>query len=99
MRCPDDLQETMSFRKDVTGINHVLFISPHGVKVTLDPNSLDPRGSVATVTLNGEVIGKIDPLLLRQIQQFVQINHAVLLAYWRYEIDTNQLQQRLQSID
>jgi hypothetical protein len=44
------------------------------------------------------VIGDLDPQLARQVQRFVQLNRAVLLDYWDYEIDTDQLRQRLQSI-
>src|SRR5262245_48607874 len=47
----DDLQEMVSYRKNVTGVAHTLFISPKGnarhgprVKVAIDPpDSLDPR--------------------------------------------------------
>jgi hypothetical protein len=47
-------------------------------------------------TLNA--IGQINPLLLRQVQHSVGINRAVLLDYWFYQIDTDQLRQRLQSV-
>jgi hypothetical protein len=103
---PDDLQETLSFRKDVTGVDNTIFISPrdnaaHGprVKVAVDPpDSLDPRGRIATITFDGAVIGAINPELARQVDRFIQLNREVLLAYWNYEIDANQLQQGLQSI-
>jgi hypothetical protein len=59
---------------------------------------LDPRGNIATVTFDGTVIGAINPQLVRQVQRFVELNGAVLLDYWLYRIDTDQLRQRLQSI-
>ena len=99
--------EETSFRKNATGINHTIFISAHAgnaahgprVKVAIDPpDSLDPRGNIATVTLDGAVIGEIDPQLLRQVLRFMQTNRQVLLDYWLYRIDTDQLRQRLQSI-
>jgi hypothetical protein len=67
--------------------------------VAIDPpDNLDPRGNIATVTLDGAVIGEIDPQLLRQVLRFMQTNRQVLLDYWLYRIDTDQLRQRLQSI-
>jgi hypothetical protein len=96
----DELQEMVSFRKDTTNISHTLFISPHAIRVAIDPpDSLDPRGSTATFTFDGAVIGPIDSELARQGDRFIQLNREVLLAYWNYEIDTDQLRQRLQPID
>ena len=91
-----DLEEAASFRKNVTGIDHTIFISPHGIAVALDPDSLDPRDAIATITYDGAVIGEIDPQLARQVRQFIDANRTVLEAYSNYEIDTNQLQQLLQ---
>jgi hypothetical protein len=102
----DEFEEMVSYRANVTGISHTIFISPRGnadhdprVKVAIDPpDSLDPRSRTAIVTIKGVVIGNLDPQLGRQVQRFVQLNRAVLLDYWDYEIDTDQLRQRLQSI-
>jgi hypothetical protein len=102
----DVFEEMVSYRANVTGISHTIFISPRGnaahgprVKVAIDPpDSLDPRGTIATITLGGAIIGTIDPQLARQVQQFIDVNRAVLLDYWNYKIDTDQLRQGLQSI-
>jgi hypothetical protein len=102
----DEFEEMVSYRKDVTGINNTLFISPcgnarHGprIKIAINPpDTLDPRGNIATVTFDGDVIGEIDPQLEYQIQRFIALNRQALLDYWFYRIDTNQLQQRLRSI-
>ena len=62
----DELEETLSFRKDVTGISPTLFISPHTIRIGIDPpDRVDPRGNIATVTLDGAVIREIDPQLAR----------------------------------
>jgi hypothetical protein len=98
----------VSYRANVTGISHTIFISPRGnaahgprVKVAIDPpDSLDPRGNITTITFDGEgQSGAIDPHLARQVQQFIEINRSTLLDYWFYRIDTDQLRQRLQPID
>jgi hypothetical protein len=101
-----EFEEMVSYRKNVTGISHTIFISSRGntahgprVKVAIDPpDNLDPRGHIATITFDGTVIGMIDPELARQVDRFIQLNREVLLDYWYYRIDTDQLRQRLQSI-
>jgi hypothetical protein len=98
----DEFEEMVSYRKDVTGIDCTVFISPRGIarhspRITIGLG-LDPRGNIATVTFDGTVIGAINPQLVRQVQRFVELNRAVLLDYWFYRIDTKQLQQRLQSV-
>jgi hypothetical protein len=70
----DELEEAVSFRRNVTGIDHVIFILPHEIRVANPPDNLDPRGSAT--------IGEIDPQLARQVQQFMAINRATLLDYW-----------------
>jgi len=57
----DEFEEMVSYRKDVTGISHTIFISPRGnadhdprVKVAIDPpDSLDPRSRTGIVTIKG----------------------------------------------
>jgi hypothetical protein len=97
---PDDLQETLSFRKDVTGITNTLFVAPHAIHVAIDPpNSLDPTAcKTASISIDGQVVaGDIEPELLRQAREFIARNRDVLLDYWHYEIDTGQLCHRLRS--
>lgn len=101
-----ELEEMVSYRKNVTGIDHTLFLSPRGnarhgprVKVAIDPpDSLDPRSHTATITLDGELVaGDVAPDLLRQVQRFIRANREALLDYWDYRIDTDQLRQRLRT--
>lgn len=100
----DELQEMVSYRKNVTGIAHTIFISPRGnaqhaarVKVAIDPpDSLDPRSEIASVSITGDVVvGTIDPHLLQQVRRFIDRNRRVLIDYWNYAIDTDELRQRL----
>jgi len=101
-----DLQEMVSYRKDVTGVDHTVFISPKGyarhgprIKVAIDPpDSLDPRGATASIAFDGRVVaGTIEPKLLQQAQRFIELNKPTLQAYWDYEIDTRQLQEQLKA--
>jgi len=103
----DTLEEMVSYRKNVTGVDHTLFISPKGhgrhgprLKVAIVPSdSLDPRSQVAVIAFNGRVVaGEIAPDLLRQVRQFITRNEQVLLDYWDYRIDTDELRQRLRPI-
>lgn len=102
-----ELEEMVSYRKNVTGIDHTLFISPKGnarhaprIKVAIDPpDSLDPRSETASIDFTGKVVaGAVDPELLRQIKCFIQRNYKVLADYWFYQIDTAELQRRLRAI-
>ena len=62
MPAVDEFEETLSFREDVTGINHTLFISPHAIRVAIDPpDNLDPASCMAaSISLNG-VWGEASP--------------------------------------
>lgn len=98
-----DLQEMVSYRRNVTGISHTVFISPKGnarhsprIKVAIDPpDSIDPRSQTASVTFDGQAIGDIDPGLLEQVYRFIDLNREALLDYWNYRIDTDELRNRL----
>jgi hypothetical protein len=101
-------EEMVSYRKNITGVDHTLFISPKGhvrqgprIKVAINPpDNLDPSGDSASVAIgNGEVVaGKVDPALLEQVRQFIELNRDALLDYWEYRTDTAQLQQQLRPI-
>jgi NAD(P)H-dependent FMN reductase len=102
------LEEMVSFRKKVTGVDNTIFISPKGftrhaprIKLAIDPSdSIDPRGTTASVAIDsGEVVaGDVPADLLKQVRQFIELNHDVLLDYWNYLADTEELRERLKSI-
>ena len=103
----DELEEMVSYRRNVTGVSHTLFISPKGktrhaprIKIATDCRTIDPRRKVATIAIaDGSVVaGKIDPRLLAQVRAFIAINRDVLEAYWNYKIDTDQLRKRLKRV-
>jgi hypothetical protein len=103
-----ELEEMVSFRKNVTGISHTIFISPRGgarhgprVKVAIDPpDTLNPQGKIATVIVDGGgTIGDIDPQLADQVRRFIEINRETLLDYWHYRIDGRELDRRLKSLE
>ena len=103
-------EEMVSYRKDTTGIDNVIFISPKGrtrhaarIKIAIDqPDSLDPTSETASIEISsGKVVAGEVPSteLLQLIQQFIQLNRDVLLDYWYYRIDTRQLQERLKAVE
>jgi hypothetical protein len=102
------LEAMLSYRKDVTGIDNTVFISAkgntrHGPRVWLaidPPDSVDPRGTTASVAIgDGAVVaGDIPPRLLEQARRFIDANREVLLDYWEYRIDTDALRRRLKSL-
>jgi hypothetical protein len=103
------LEEMVSYRKDVTGVENTIFISPKGstqhaarIKLAIDPpDSIDPRSETASIAIaDGAVVaGNVSPAaLLKNVQRFIELNRAALIDYWEYRIDTEQLRQRLISI-
>jgi hypothetical protein len=103
------LSEMVSYRKNVTGIDNTVFISPKGqtqhaprIKVAIDPpDGLNPSGGAVSIAIHdGSVVagGNVAPALLRQLQQFIDANRPALLDYWEYRIDTDELRQRLRKI-
>jgi hypothetical protein len=101
------LEEMVSYRKDVTGVDNTIFISPKGntrhlarIKLAIDPpHTVDPRGKTAVVAIaDGKVTGDVPSLLLGQARRFIDANREALLDYWEYRIDTETLRQRLKRI-
>ena len=105
----DLLEETLSYREGVTGIEHTIFISTNGntplaprIKIAIDPpNSVDPRAKTASIAITDGAVtaGDVPLVLLAQVRRFVALNRDVLLDYWDYKIDADELRQRLQSIE
>jgi hypothetical protein len=51
---------------------------------------------MALVSLQGDVVaGEIEPPLLQQVREFIERNREVLIDYWEYRIDTDELRRRL----
>jgi hypothetical protein len=102
------LEEMVSFRKRVTGVDNTIFISPKGftrhaprIKLAIDPpDSIDPRGATASVAIDsGEVVdGDVPAELLKQVREFIELNHNVLLDYWNYRADAEELREQLKRI-
>ncbi len=102
------LEEMVSYRKDVTGVDHTIFISPKGntrhaprIKIAIDPpHTVDPRGKTASIAIvDGTVVaGDASPALLEQVRRFIDGNREVLLDYWDYRIDTETLRRRLRPV-
>jgi hypothetical protein len=103
------LEEMVSYRKDITGVDNTIFISPKGrtrhaprIKLAIKPSdSINPDSVTASIEIgSGEVVaGEVPPTALRkQVQRFLELNRDVLLDYWHYRIDTAQLQRRLKPV-
>lgn len=103
------LEEMVSFRKNVTGIDNTVFISPKGqtrhaprIKVAISPpDSLNPSTGTASIAIHDGSVAAgedVSPALLREVQQFIEANRPVLQDYWDYRIDADDLRQRLKKI-
>jgi hypothetical protein len=102
-----ELEEMVAYGRKTTGVSHTIFFSPragakHGprVKVAIDPpDSIGPFGETASVGLDGMVVGRIDARLLREVLTFIELNRETLLAYWNYQILTDEFQVRLKRVE
>jgi hypothetical protein len=104
----DLLEEMVSYRKDVTGVDNTISISPKGatrhaarIKLAIDlPDSLNPQSETAAIAIADGVVtaGEVPTHLLEQVRRFLSANREVLLDYWEYRIDTEQLRKRLKAV-
>jgi hypothetical protein len=103
------LEEMVSYDKKTTGVDNTVFISPKGltrhaarIKIAIDPpDSINPTSETASIEIiSGKIVAGEVPSteLLKQVQQFIQLNRGVLLDYWHYRINTRQLHEKLKSI-
>jgi hypothetical protein len=102
------LEERVSYRKNVTGVDNTIFISPRGmtrhaprIKLAINPpDALNPQSETAAIAIaDGTVVaGDVPPHLLEQARRFINANRDVLVDYWEYRIDTDMLQKRLKSV-
>ncbi len=107
----EQLEHMVTYRKNVTGVDNTLFISPkvharHAarIKVAIDPpHTVSPTSETASVSINdGSVVAgnaeSMSSRLLSQVRRFIDLNRPTLLDYWEERIDTDELRQRLKSI-
>ena len=101
------VEEMVSYRKDVTGVDHTVFISPKGhtgprIKLAIDPaDTVDPRGKTVSIAIKDAAVVAGEPVpaaVLEQVRRFIDLNRGALLDYWEYRIDTEQLRRRLTPI-
>lgn len=100
--------DMVSYRKNKTGVNNTIFISPKGytrhaprVKVAIDPpSSLDATSTQASIEISsGQVVaGEVPSELLKQVRKFIELNRAVLIDYWHNRIATDELTERLKAL-
>jgi hypothetical protein len=104
------VEEMVSYRKDVTGIDHTVFISPKGhtrhsprLNLAIDPpDTVDPRSKTASIAIKDAAVvagEDVPAALLDQVRRFIDLNRGALLDNWEYRIDTEQLRCRLRPIN
>jgi hypothetical protein len=102
--------DMVNYRKNVTGVDNVIFISQKGyarhaarIKVAIEPpDSIDVTSDTASIEISsGQVVaGEIsDAELLKQVRKFIELNRPALVDYWNAFIDTEELRKRLKSVD
>ncbi len=101
----DEAEDMVSLRKDVTGIDHTIFVSTKGyaqhaphIKIAVEPpHSLNATSKSASMALHDySVMGEyVPPAIVEQAKKFIESNKPALLDYWDNKIDTTQLIERL----
>jgi hypothetical protein len=101
----DEAEDMVPLRKDVTGIDHTIFVSTKGyaqhaprIKIAVDPpDSLNAASKSASMALHDySVMGEyVPPAIVEQAKKFIERNKPTLLDYWDNKIDTAQLIERL----
>jgi hypothetical protein len=103
----DETQNMASLRTQRTGVENTIFVSPRGrarhaprIKIAIDPpKSFDPTARTASMAIHDYAVdGELPASVARQARQFIERNRDALLLYWRAEIDTDELLERLQPI-
>jgi Domain of unknown function (DUF4160) len=103
------LGDMASFPTEDTGVDHTIFISTkigvrHAprIKLAIDPpDSFSPGSVTASIAIDsGEVVaGKGPPVkVLKQVQQFIELNRDLLLEYWACRISTAEFGRRMKRI-
>ena len=78
-------------------VHAVALVVSRRVASTLDRRKAATAGRA--VAFDGAVAaGDVPPWLLKEVQEFIELNRAVLLDYWECGIDTEQLRERLRPI-
>jgi hypothetical protein len=108
----DEAGDMVSLTTKRTGIHNTLFASTKGyaserhgprIKIAIDPaqRNVANAGKSASMALhNYAITGEHMPRALAdQVQHFIELNHAALLAYWEGEIATDELFARLRPLD
>jgi hypothetical protein len=103
----DEAEDMASFRKDVTGIDNTIFVSPKGnaqhgprIKIAVDPpDTLNPRSKQASMAIHdyGMTGEYLQPRIVEQAKEFIDRNRDALRDYWDHKIDTAELTKRLKS--
>src|SRR5262245_42942614 len=100
-----EAEDMVSLTKQETGIANTIFVSPRGyaqhaarLKIAIaPPDTFDTTTKAASMALHDySVTGeRVPPHLARQAERFIELNRAVLLAYWNNQIGTAELLRRI----
>jgi len=104
-----ELWEMSNFFPKTTGLTKVVYVSPgqgqHGPRIKLSGSSgrYDPQDNVSiTISQSPEVVGLIPKGIaahdINLAKEWIQLNFAVLMQFWNYEIDSSELAKGLQSL-
>lgn len=104
----DELFEMVNLVPRLTGLPMTIWVSPRGnarhgprIKVNMTHGRSMSSSNLATVAVDVSpwlVAGYLSGADLQAVSDWVKRNEAVLVDYWDFRIDTDELLQRLQPL-
>jgi hypothetical protein len=97
---PDEAADMVSLRRQRTGVDSTIFVSTKGyaqhaprIKIAVDPpHTFNATAKTASMAIHDfSVTGDLPPHVAEQAKQFIERNRDVLLRYWDYAIDTDEM--------
>jgi len=103
-----ELFEMVNLVPRLTGLPMTVWVSPRGgarhgprIKVNMTHGRTMSSSNLATVAVDAApwlVAGYLSPPDLHAVSEWIRRNEAVLVAYWEFRIDTDELLLRLQPL-
>ena len=104
----DELFSMVNLSPRLTGLPMTVWVSPRGqarhdvrIKVNRAHGRRMTIHDAAVVTVRPspqDLSGQLSPADLQAVSAWIRLNEAVLVSYWEFRVDTDELLQRLQRL-
>ena len=104
----DELFSMVNLSPRLTGLPMTVWVSPRGqarhdvrIKVNLSHGRRMTIQGTAVVTVRPspqDLSGQLSPVDLQAVSAWIRLNEAVVVDYWEFRVDTDELLRRLQRL-